>query len=134
MRGDFTALQQAVLQLLDRARANSPGGGAVTVSTRRDGDELVVLVEDEGRHAKPSPEEAFEPFAVTDEDSASDGLSLAIAYRIAAEHGGRLEMDSGRRGGTTVALVLPRHDQPYGEGGRNEAPPSTRAEARWAAE
>lgn len=133
VRGDFSALQQALLQLIDHARGNSPDGGTISVSTRARGDAIEVLVIDEGGAVAARSCDAFEPFAIADEESAADGLGLAIAYRIAAEHGGRLEMDADGEGGTTITLALPCQASSTARVSAGDRPPSNRSEARWVA-
>ena len=130
VRGDFSALQQALLQLVDNARVNSPAGARIRVRTRLVGDDVEVCVRDEGKLGEEGAVEAFEPFAIVDPETESDGLSLAIAYRIADEHGGRLEMEADEPGGTTIRLLLPCD----GPGDAAAPSPTHDQEAPWAAE
>jgi signal transduction histidine kinase len=54
----------------------------------------------------------FEPFYSTKADAA--GLGLAIAWRTAAAHGGRITIESAVGRGTTVDVALPLADA-FGE-------------------
>ncbi|HJV97707.1 MAG TPA: sensor histidine kinase [Arthrobacter sp.] len=53
----------------------------------------------EGRHRRPEPGSAGR-------DPAGTGLGLATRARIAAAHGGRLEISANPSGGTTVSIHL----------------------------
>ncbi len=82
----------------------------VLVTAERDRDGVVVYVSDNG---KGIPAEArghvTEPLfrLHRDGDPAGSGLGLATSVRIAQAHGGRLEINSGPDGGTTVSVHFP---------------------------
>src|SRR5262249_16193138 len=72
------------------------GRGRLTIRTRAIRDEVEVEFEDEG----PGVPEAilgriFDPFFTTKPPGQGTGLGLAIAQGIVADHGGRIEVQSG---------------------------------------
>ncbi|QIL01359.1 GAF domain-containing protein [Sphingomonas sinipercae] len=102
--GDRGRLQQAVINLISNACKFSPPGASVRVSARRQGDEALVEVEDDG----PGIPVEFRPhifgrFAQAGPDHQQgrpgSGLGLAITKAIVEKHEGeigfRTEIDSG---------------------------------------
>jgi signal transduction histidine kinase len=106
VRGDPRRLQQVLLNLLLNARDAMPGGGAVTVTIRRDGGSLAVAVADEGGGLDASAEQCFEPFWTSKEKGG--GLGLSLSRRIVEGMGGALDLRNRTGGGGAVAeLRLP---------------------------
>lgn len=106
INGDEEALEQLFLNLLLNAVQETESGGRVTASVTFD-DDAIVSITDTGRGIpQDALDRVFEPFYSTKPDSA--GLGLAIAWRTAAAHGGRLTIESAVGRGTTVDVALPR--------------------------
>jgi two-component system, NtrC family, sensor histidine kinase HydH len=107
IRSDARALRQAVGALVDNALDAMPGGGTLTVSAARASDGTVgIALEDTGTGMPPGdPARVLEPFFTTKPDKV--GLGTTIAGHIVEQHGGRIEMRSGAKVGTTVRIVLP---------------------------
>jgi signal transduction histidine kinase len=101
-------LNQVWTNLIDNAIDAMDGSGTLRVSTRADGDHVVVEVGDTGRGMPPEvAARAFEPFFTTKDVGKGTGLGLDIARRIVAErHGGAITIDS-RPGNTVVRVRLP---------------------------
>jgi signal transduction histidine kinase len=79
--------------------------GRVVLRARRDGDRVALEVEDNGIGiADADRERIFEVFYST--RKGGTGLGLAIARRIAAAHGGELELESTPGQGTIMRLWL----------------------------
>ncbi len=112
VEGDPDRLQQVLLILLDNALKHTPAGGQVVVSTRRQGSEAVVQVQDsgDGIPAEQLPK-VFERFYRVDRArSRADGgagLGLAIAKSLVEAHRGQLGLTSSTGAGTTATIHLP---------------------------
>ena len=110
VRGDPGHLAQALLNLLSNARTACEGrpGAGIAVSTARDGGEAVLRVRDGGKGIAPEHiPHLFEPFFTTKDRWASVGLGLSVSYRIVAEHGGRIEVESQPGEGAAFTVRLP---------------------------
>jgi len=109
LEGDAGALEQCFLNLLhNAAQALDPGGRAV-LRVEPAGRAVVVSLRDTGRGIAPEDlERIFEPFHSG--RPGGTGLGLPIARRIAAAHGGQLEIESAPGGGTTARVRLPLPD------------------------
>jgi signal transduction histidine kinase len=107
VEGNPGELKQVVLNLLANARDASPAGGTITVRCRRDGAEALVDVQDQGAGVAPElRENVFLPFFTTKPSGHGTGLGLALAARIAADHGGAVELLPAGPG-ATFRLRLP---------------------------
>jgi signal transduction histidine kinase len=81
------------------------GGQPVDVLVSRDGDELVVAVEDRGPGIDPEiADRLFEPFV---SGRGSTGLGLAVSLGIAREHGGTIAGRNRAEGGARFEVRLP---------------------------
>ena len=99
-------IRQLLLNLIRNAREAMPGGGALSVSTRRAGESLLVEIKDAGPGIPPERlQRIFDPFFATKERGT--GLGLALAQEIAQEHGGELTCVSAPGAGTAFTLRLP---------------------------
>jgi len=99
-------IRQLLLNLIRNAREAMPGGGALSVSTRRAGESLLVEIKDTGPGIPPERlQRIFDPFFTTKERGT--GLGLALAQEIAQEHGGELTCVSAPGAGTAFTLRLP---------------------------
>ena len=79
------------------------------VTTRREGDDAIAVeVADNGKGIAPEAlPKIFDPFFTTKEVGKGTGLGLSIAYKIVAEHGGRIDVKSQVGKGTVFTVVLP---------------------------
>lgn len=108
--GDPRQLQQVCLNLItNAAQAMTPlGGGTLVVSTRLNGNQVVLDVRDTGPGI---PERArthiFEPFFTTKREGEGTGLGLSVSYGIIAAHGGTIEVADSSTAGTTLRVTLP---------------------------
>ncbi|HET8953572.1 MAG TPA: HAMP domain-containing sensor histidine kinase [Solirubrobacteraceae bacterium] len=100
--GERAALERAAGNLVRNARRH--GRGAVTISTRRDGDRALLTVADEGPGLAPEEAaRAFERFwRGPSARGDGSGLGLAIVRAIAERHGGRVHVD-----GAAFTIDLP---------------------------
>jgi two-component system NtrC family sensor kinase len=100
-------VKQLVLILLSNARHAFADGGEIKVSVRRERNDAVVTVADDGPGVDPAlRERIFEPFFTTRRHSGGTGLGLSIGLGIAQAHGGTLAL-VGDGPGATFVLRLP---------------------------
>jgi PAS domain S-box-containing protein len=108
--GDGERMSQALNHLLENAISSSPTGGRLDLHVHASGNDWVVEVEDSG--AALSADDAANLSVPlwrapsSPKGRAGLGLGLAIAYRVAAQHGGTLSATSGISGARFV-LTLP---------------------------
>jgi signal transduction histidine kinase len=104
---DRDQVLQVLLNLVRNALdALAAGGGTLAVRAARAGGGVAFTVRDGGPGIAPGDlERVFEPYFTTKEGGT--GLGLAIARRIAEEHGGTLEVESAPGAGAAFTLTLP---------------------------
>jgi signal transduction histidine kinase len=113
--GDPGHLSQVILHLLSNARTACVGraDAAVRLSTEGDDDEARISVRDNGKGiAHEHLPRIFEPFFTTKDQWSNVGLGLSVSYRIVAEHGGRIRVDSRPGEGSTFTVCLPAAPPP----------------------
>jgi two-component system, OmpR family, phosphate regulon sensor histidine kinase PhoR len=109
-QGDRRRLEQVLVNLLHNAIKFTPEGGRIVVSTRPDGDRVVVAVSDTGIGiAEDDLPRIFERFYKVDKSRSSrgTGLGLAIARHIVEAHRGTLWAESIEGKGSTFFFALP---------------------------
>ncbi|WUD29786.1 HAMP domain-containing histidine kinase [Lentzea sp. NBC_00516] len=109
--GDSSAIERAVLNLLDNAVKFSPSGSAVRLNLRQVGDgSAVVEVADAGPGiADADLPHVFERFYRSSEARTlpGSGLGLAIVKQVAQRHGGTATAGRAPEGGALFTLRLP---------------------------
>lgn len=106
---DVEADRDQLFRVLANLGHNAIQAGAteVSVSARRSGDRIVIMVKDNGPGLPPrAREKLFQPF----EGSArvdGTGLGLAIARDLMRAHGGDIELEVSDADGTCFCLALP---------------------------
>ena len=113
--GDEARLRQVVVNLLANARVHTPAGSHVTTTLEREGNALVVRIQDDGPGIAPEVRDRlFERFARGDSSrerrTGSTGLGMSIALAIVQSHGGSIAVDSSiatEDHGTTFTVRLP---------------------------
>ena len=112
VEGDRVRLKQMFLNILENAVRYTPAGGSVSVSLASKDRFAVVSIADTGIGI---PEEQlpliFERFYRVDKARSraqgGAGLGLAIAKHIVDNHGGRIDVESRVRKGSTFKVLLP---------------------------
>ncbi|MEO5851585.1 MAG: ATP-binding protein [Nocardioides sp.] len=101
-------LNQVWTNLVDNAVDAMSGAGRLRLGTRRDGDHVVVEIEDTGAGMPPEVvARAFEAFYTTKDVGRGTGLGLDIARRIVVErHHGTIDIESAP-GRTVFRIRLP---------------------------
>ena len=111
MMGDATALERAVLNLLDNAAKWSPTGGIVRVGLYPyEPDQVLLEVADSGPGiAAPDRPLVFERFYRSSDARTlpGSGLGLAIVKQVAERHGGSVWVGEAPEGGALLRLALP---------------------------
>ena len=101
-------LQQVLLNLFLNARDAMPKGGWVSIATRREGNQVVVVVSDTGAGIPPEHlARIYDPFFSTKPIGQGTGLGLSITYGIVQEHEGTIVCDSQVGQGTRFTLSFP---------------------------
>jgi len=124
VRGDASALQQLLLNLVTNARDAMPSGGTLIIEAMLgphhrslpenvpwvDGEAFFcVAVSDTGVGMdEATVEKIFEPFFTTKAPGAGTGLGMAMVYGIAKQHGGFVHVYSELGAGTSVKVYLPK--------------------------
>ena len=103
------ALKRCIVNLVDNAMKY---GARTSISLARDGDHVVVTVEDDGPGIPAERrQEAFKPFRRLDEGRnlarGGVGLGLAIARDIARGHGGDVRLGDSSLGGLRATVRIP---------------------------
>jgi two-component system sensor histidine kinase QseC len=112
VRGDALLLAVLVRNLVDNAVRYAPQGAPILVRVRRDGNEVVLEVEDGGPGLEDDAlarlGERF--YRVPGSAAAGSGLGWSIVRRIAAAHGARVNVRrSARWGGLAVTVTFGGH-------------------------
>lgn len=103
---DSEQIKQVLLNLTINALQAMSGSGTLTLRTFEEADGIVFEVEDEGGGVDPALQaRIFDPFFTTKEKGI--GLGLSIAYKIAVQHGGTLNVRNSKQG-AVFRLVLPK--------------------------
>jgi len=124
VRGDASALQQLLLNLVTNARDAMPSGGTVVIEAMQSPVDSTfpeavpwvdaaafycVAVSDTGVGMdEATVEKIFEPFFTTKAPGAGTGLGMAMVYGITKQHGGFVHVYSELGHGTAVKVYLPK--------------------------
>ena len=108
VRGYPSELAQVWVTLLDNAADAVNGGGEIAIQTRRDDNQTVVEIVDNGPGIPPeNRSHIFEPFFTTKGVGSGKGLGLTISQGIVGDrHGGEIEVES-KAGETRFIVRLP---------------------------
>lgn len=130
VRMDFTHAQQILLNLVLNARDAMPEGGRITLETRNCRLQIVSggLVEKTGPVELPcalfavsdngqgmdseTQQHCFEAFFSTKNPGEGTGLGLSTVCDIVTNNGGLIHVDSEKKKGTRVTVLLPLIPQP----------------------
>ena len=108
---DQTDFSEVLGNILDNARKFA--GSRVSVSSQRNGSQVVVRIEDDGPGIpREHLSAALDRGVRLDRKAGESGLGLAIAEDIMLAHGGAIELASSALGGLMVSLTWPAAEQP----------------------
>jgi two-component system sensor histidine kinase PilS (NtrC family) len=106
---DPNRLRQVFWNLATNALKAMPDGGTLTIDAGwiAEGEGVTLSFTDDGM-GMDEREQAlyFQPFNSSFREGT--GLGAAIVYRLVEEHGGRIQLESGKGRGTCVRIELPR--------------------------
>jgi PAS domain S-box-containing protein len=130
VNGRPAALGEVVTNLILNAIDAMPNGGSLTITTRQEGvDRVILTVSDTGIGMPDSVRQRiFEPFFTTKGQRGS-GLGLSVSHSIVKRHGGEIRVESEPGRGTTFRLSFPASTWPT-EGAAPPARPQARRDAR----
>ncbi len=110
LQADALRMTQIVANLLNNAARYTDPGGTIRVRYGTDGDEVVVVVEDNGRGIREDMiERVFEIFVQERAGNGGLGLGLTLVKRLVDLHGGTVTASSKGAGqGSRFEVRLPR--------------------------
>jgi PAS domain S-box-containing protein len=112
IEGDGRQLERVVANLISNAVKFTPPGGAIGLSLRRAGDEVVIEVTDTGIGI-PEQEQPrlftrfFRSAMATERETQGTGLGLFIVKHVTEAHGGTVTVASSPGAGSTFTVRLP---------------------------
>ncbi len=120
---DAPQMESALINLAVNARDAMPGGGTLTLGTRRDGHMVTVTVADTGEGMPDAVKlRAFEPFFTTKHIGKGTGLGLSQVHGFIVQSGGSVDIESAPDKGTCISLTLPSASDPRELGAAQAAP------------
>jgi two-component system NtrC family sensor kinase len=94
--------------LVNAAQALGESDGEVRITTRCEGRNVIVSINDNGPGIAPEQvKKIFDPFFTTKPVGEGTGLGLSISHGIIERHGGKIEVESAPGQGTTFTISLP---------------------------
>jgi len=107
-----TQISQLILNLLVNAfqalENEHKEGGVITIRTRRDGEQMILEVADNGPGIPlENQKRLFDPFFTTKDVGEGTGLGLSICHNIVTAHGGTIEVASKPGEGAAFRIFLP---------------------------
>ena len=108
--GDFGRVKQVLHNLLTNAIGFSAKGATVRMGAKRDGQDILLWVADQGRGIDPEfQKKAFDRFQAKSVPGGhrGPGLGLAIVKSFVELHGGQVSLLSRLEKGTTVICRMP---------------------------
>lgn len=104
-------LRVALSHLVRNAIEATPRGGTIILTTRREGEQAHLELQDTGRGMAPEVvEQIFTPFYTT--KIGGSGLGLVFVRQIVEEHRGSIRIESEVDRGTRVVIDLPQRFVP----------------------
>jgi len=113
---DGDQIVQVLANLITNAQHAMPHGGNLTVTLDGTGENVIVMVADEGTGIAPEHlDKLFSPFFTTKQVGKGTGLGLAVTHGIVKMHRGQITVESNHDPdagptGATFTIVLPRYE------------------------
>ena len=104
---DPSQMNQVLMNLIMNAIHAMPGGGHVTIETRRDDANIYLVVEDTGTGMDPETiDQIFLPFFTTKEVDQGTGLGLSVVHGIIQTHGASITVSSQKGKGSKFTILF----------------------------
>jgi signal transduction histidine kinase len=108
LRARKAEIDQIFVNLISNAVHAMNGRGELRLSTKIDGDAVIVAIGDTGCGIPKSIQaKIFDPFFTTKEPGKGTGLGLSIVHRIVTKYGGTIAVESEEGQGTMFRIRLP---------------------------
>lgn len=105
---DGNQIQQVFLNILNNSMDAIEKNGAIAISSRFDGQNIILIFEDTGPGIRPEiMDKIFDPFFTTKEPGKGTGLGLSICYTIIQSLGGTITIGNRKEGGAVTTIKLP---------------------------
>ncbi len=106
--GNKNSVIQVFLNIIQNGIQAMPGGGELNIDAKKIGSELVICFRDSGKGiSEENLKKIFDPFFTTKDPGEGTGLGLSICFRIMENMGGRIEVESKHKAGTTFKVIFP---------------------------
>jgi PAS domain S-box-containing protein len=107
VNGEPSELREVFVNIILNALDAMPTGGSISIKASSQGQAVVLSFADlGGGMTEEIKRRVFEPFFTTKGVSGL-GMGLSESYRIIERHGGRIDVESRLRQGTTFTIILP---------------------------
>ncbi|MBC8099174.1 MAG: ATP-binding protein, partial [Armatimonadetes bacterium] len=112
IHADAHMLERAITNLIDNAIKYTPNRGEIIVQVRRQSDEIIIAVKDNGLGISPDNQKLlFERHRRIPREEhkrvKGSGLGLFIVRSVAQRHGGRAWVESSEGEGSTFFISIP---------------------------
>jgi len=108
VRVDADVMKQAILNVIINGMQAMPNGGVLTISARREDDNVITEIRDQGIGIPHElQEKIFELYFTT--RKGGSGIGLAQTYQAMQWHYGSIDFETMEGQGTTVRLRLPAY-------------------------
>jgi signal transduction histidine kinase len=108
---DEDRLRQVILNLINNAIKFTPAGGKITLRAKKDGDYLLIEIQDTGHGiSKEDQQWLFEPYYQIEGQGARHiglGLGLSLSKELVQLHGGHILLKSKKGKGSTFSISIP---------------------------
>ncbi len=105
---DPDKIRQVFLNLINNAGDAIPGSGTITISTRKDKENIKITIEDTGEGMTPKQMgQIFNPFYSTKKVGKGTGLGLSVSLSIVESLGGAIIVQSLKDAGSLFEVSLP---------------------------
>ena len=110
--GDRELMEYALYNLLTNAVKYSPKNTEVTVYARREGERLLIAVQDQGigmdqKEVRSVFQKFYRTRKAEESGEAGTGIGLSIVQEIVTQHGGTIDVTSRPGEGSCFTLILP---------------------------